>query len=306
MRFREPGVGKFLKARFTRAIQRPSAPRKARTRPLDSFWGIGVQSQRGSFRIGAERIQSNDQGLASQSGKILFHRITDSERTNERRARLQRCQATRAHVGVRPALGRAFGGRIAAPTSFVSAAPSTSSTRSRESAHEKLWKHLADEPYVAALGTLTGGQATQAVKAGPQGHLSFRLASRRRRQPLRADLSRSEPLSRELRTRAREAPQQRVPACGPDPADAKVKRTSIITRRSSPMRKRDSAARSTVHEIMKAFIEAGAAGVHFEDQLASEKKCGHMGGKVLIPTKTADSQSHLRAARGRSCSACRR
>jgi isocitrate lyase len=41
------------------------------------------------------------------------------------------------------------------------------------------------------------------------------------------------------------------------------------------------------HEIMKAFIEAGAAGVHFEDQLASEKKCGHMGGKVLIPTKTA-------------------
>jgi isocitrate lyase len=42
-----------------------------------------------------------------------------------------------------------------------------------------------------------------------------------------------------------------------------------------------------VHEIMKSFIEAGAAGVHFEDQLASEKKCGHMGGKVLIPTKTA-------------------
>jgi isocitrate lyase len=42
-----------------------------------------------------------------------------------------------------------------------------------------------------------------------------------------------------------------------------------------------------VHEIMKAFIEAGAAGVHLEDQLASEKKCGHMGGKVLIPSKTA-------------------
>src|SRR3712207_1488924 len=42
-----------------------------------------------------------------------------------------------------------------------------------------------------------------------------------------------------------------------------------------------------VFEIMKAMIEAGAAGVHFEDQLASEKKCGHMGGKVLIPTQTA-------------------
>src|SRR4029434_2916748 len=38
-------------------------------------------------------------------------------------------------------------------------------------------------------------------------------------------------------------------------------------------------------ELMKAFIEAGAAGVHFEDQLASEKKCGHLGGKVLVPTQ---------------------
>src|SRR5699024_1451544 len=42
-----------------------------------------------------------------------------------------------------------------------------------------------------------------------------------------------------------------------------------------------------VYELMKAMIEAGASGVHFEDQLASEKKCGHLGGKVLIPTQTA-------------------
>src|SRR5690606_7959236 len=41
------------------------------------------------------------------------------------------------------------------------------------------------------------------------------------------------------------------------------------------------------HELMKAMIEAGAAGVHFEDQLASAKKCGHMGGKVLVPTQEA-------------------
>src|SRR5438270_4627714 len=42
-----------------------------------------------------------------------------------------------------------------------------------------------------------------------------------------------------------------------------------------------------VFELMKAMIEAGAGGVHFEDQLSSEKKCGHMGGKVLVPTQTA-------------------
>ena len=42
-----------------------------------------------------------------------------------------------------------------------------------------------------------------------------------------------------------------------------------------------------VFELMKSMIEAGAAGVHFEDQLSSEKKCGHLGGKVLLPTQTA-------------------
>ena len=50
-----------------------------------------------------------------------------------------------------------------------------------------------------------------------------------------------------------------------------------------------------VFEIMKAYIEAGAAGVHFEDQLASEKKCGHLGGKVLIPT-SARAESECGAA----------
>ncbi len=54
-----------------------------------------------------------------------------------------------------------------------------------------------------------------------------------------------------------------------------------------------------VFELMKAMIEAGAAGVHFEDQLASEKKCGHMGGKVLMPTAQAVRNLDLREARGR-------
>ncbi len=52
-------------------------------------------------------------------------------------------------------------------------------------------------------------------------------------------------------------------------------------------------------EIMKAYIEAGAAGVHFEDQLASEKKCGHLGGKVLIPTQAHVRNLDARAARRR-------
>ena len=52
-------------------------------------------------------------------------------------------------------------------------------------------------------------------------------------------------------------------------------------------------------EIMKAFIEAGAAGVHFEDQLASEKKCGHLGGKVLIPTAAHERNLDRGAPGGR-------
>jgi isocitrate lyase len=60
--------------------------------------------------------------------------------------------------------------------------------------------------------------------------------------------------------------------------------------RSSPTRRRLRGPLNSF-EIMKAFIEAGAAGVHFEDQLASEKKCGHLGGKVLIPTPRTSATS---------------
>ena len=57
---------------------------------------------------------------------------------------------------------------------------------------------------------------------------------------------------------------------------------------------------------MKSMIEAGAAGVHFEDQLASEKKCGHMGGKVLVPTLAVHPHADRGAARGRRHAACPR
>ena len=59
-------------------------------------------------------------------------------------------------------------------------------------------------------------------------------------------------------------------------------------------------------ELMKGMIEAGAAAVHFEDQLASEKKCGHMGGKVLIPTSAFIRTLDGGAAGGRRLAACRR
>src|SRR5258707_1186100 len=59
-------------------------------------------------------------------------------------------------------------------------------------------------------------------------------------------------------------------------------------------------------EIMKAYIEAGAAGVHFEDQLASEKKCGHMGGKVLIPTAPQSDCAHAPRSGSTPCRPCGR
>ena len=59
-------------------------------------------------------------------------------------------------------------------------------------------------------------------------------------------------------------------------------------------------------ELMKSMIEAGAAGVHFEDQLASEKKCGHLGGKVLVPDEPVHPHARRRAARGRRARTCRR
>ena len=122
------------------------------------------------------------------------------------------------------------------------------------------------------------------VQGGPQGDLPERLAGRGRREPRRADVSRPEPLSRRLACRR---------SCG-----ASTTRCSAPTRSSGPRARRpddwfapivaDAEAGFggplNAFELMKAMIEAGAAGVHFEDQLASEKKCGHLGGKVLVPT----------------------
>ena len=159
---------------------------------------------------------------------------------------------------------------------------------------EKLWKLLHEEPYVAALGALTGNQALQQVKAGLKAiYLSgWQVA---------ADAN----LAGQMYPDQSLYPSNSVP--------------QVVRRINQTLERADQIAHAegkdeidwfapivadgeagfggplNVFEMMKAMIEAGAAGVHFEDQLASEKKCGHMGGKVLIPTQSAIK--HLVSAR---------
>ncbi|HEX8728469.1 MAG TPA: isocitrate lyase [Ktedonobacterales bacterium] len=159
---------------------------------------------------------------------------------------------------------------------------------------ERLWELLHSEPYVPSLGALTGNQAVQQVKAGLKAiYLSgWQVA---------ADAN----LAGQMYPDQSLYPANSVPAV--------VKRINQALQRADQID--HSEGRSGTHwfapivadaeagfggplnvfELMKAMIEAGAAGVHFEDQLASEKKCGHMGGKVLVPTATAIR--HLVAAR---------
>ena len=158
----------------------------------------------------------------------------------------------------------------------------------------RLWAMLHSEPFVAALGAMTGTQAMQMVRAGvPSVYLSgWQVAA-------------------DNNTAGATYPDQSLyPAdSGPDLC-RKINRT--LQRADQIEHSEGGAERDwfapivadaeagfggplNVFEIMKAFIEAGAAGVHFEDQLASEKKCGHLGGKVLIPTRAFER--NLNAAR---------
>src|SRR5437016_715698 len=151
---------------------------------------------------------------------------------------------------------------------------------------ERLWNLLHTEPYIGALGALTGNQAVQQVKAGLKAiYLSgWQVA---------ADAN----LSGQMYPDQSLYPANSVP--------------HVVRRINQALQRADQIAHSegddstdwfvpiiadgeagfggplNVFELMKSMIEAGAAGVHFEDQLASEKKCGHMGGKVLIPTAQA-------------------
>jgi isocitrate lyase len=150
---------------------------------------------------------------------------------------------------------------------------------------ERLRMLLAERPFVRTLGALTGNQAMQQVKAG-----------------LEAIYLSGWQVAADANNAGQMYPDQSLYPASSVP--------DVVRRINNTLRRADQIAhmegdKSTHYmapiiadaeagfggplnafELMKAMIEAGAAGVHFEDQLASEKKCGHLGGKVLVPTKT--------------------
>jgi isocitrate lyase len=150
---------------------------------------------------------------------------------------------------------------------------------------ERLWQLLQEEDYVAALGAMTGGQAVEMVKAG-----------------LKAIYLSGWQVAADANSAAEVYPDQSLYPVNSAPA--LVRRLNNALRRADQIEWSEESSNGrywlapiladaeagfggvlNAFELMKAFIEAGAAGVHFEDQLASEKKCGHLGGKVLVPTQ---------------------
>jgi isocitrate lyase len=151
---------------------------------------------------------------------------------------------------------------------------------------EKLWRRLTTESYVHALGALTGNQAMQMARAG-----------------LKAIYLSGWQVAADANNAGQMYPDQSL-----YPADSVP---AVVRRINSCLMRADQVAHAegkddidwllpivadaeagfggvlNAYELMKGMIEAGAAGVHFEDQLSSAKKCGHMGGKVLVPTQEA-------------------
>ena len=156
---------------------------------------------------------------------------------------------------------------------------------------EKLWRSLHSEPFVNALGAMTGNQAMQQVKAG-----------------LKAIYLSGWQVAADANVAGEMYPDQSLYPANSVPLVVKrINNTLLRADQVQHAEKNEDDRGDSIDflqpivadaeagfggvlnafELMKAMIEAGAAAVHFEDQLASAKKCGHMGGKVLVPTKEA-------------------
>jgi isocitrate lyase len=159
---------------------------------------------------------------------------------------------------------------------------------------ERLWKSINEEPFVNSLGALTGNQAMQQVKAGLKAiylsgwqvagdaNLAGEMYPDQSLYPINSVPAVVRRINNAL-TRCDQIQWMEgknpgdpgyIDYFAPIVADAEAGFGGVLN----------------AFELMKAMIEAGAAGVHFEDQLASVKKCGHMGGKVLVPTREAVSK----------------
>ena len=154
---------------------------------------------------------------------------------------------------------------------------------------ERLWKLLHEEDYINALGALTGNQAVQQVKAG-----------------LKAIYLSGWQVAGDANLSGQTYPDQSIYPANSVPAVVRRINNALLRADQITWSEGDESAPHwlapivadaeagfggvlNAYELMKGMIASGAAGVHWEDQLASEKKCGHLGGKVLIPT-----QQHIR------------